>query len=83
MVIATYTFTFLSSRLAEGACGLRTTLTAIAAATAKATEVKKPKTFWIRTRLECMAGGCLVAVWLLEMLFYGIALRVVSQLELT
>ena len=30
------------------------TLTAIAAATAKATEVKKPKTFWMRTRLECM-----------------------------
>lgn len=49
-----YTFTFLSSRLADGACGLRTTLIAMAAATAKATEVKKPKTFWTRTRLECI-----------------------------
>ena len=26
----------------------------MAAATAKATDVKKPKTFWTRTRLECM-----------------------------
>lgn len=60
----TYTLTFLSSRLAEGDCGLSTTLIAMAAATAKATDVKKPKTFWIRTRLECILGGCSAADWL-------------------
>jgi hypothetical protein len=29
----------------------------MAAATAKATEVKKPKTFWMRTREECMSSS--------------------------
>jgi hypothetical protein len=38
------TCTFLSSRLALGAWGMSRTLKAMAAATANAAEVKKPKT---------------------------------------
>ena len=63
VVVVAYTCTFLNSSFAEGVWGLRTTLTAIAAATAKATEVKKPKTFWTRTRVECMLGVDSSAVW--------------------
>lgn len=56
----TYTRTFFSSRLADGFCGLSRTLTAMAAATAKATDVKKPKTFCTRTKVECMMDAVLV-----------------------
>lgn len=56
----TYTRTFFSSRLADGFCGLSRTLTAMAAATAKATDVKKPKTFCTRTRVECMMDAVLL-----------------------
>lgn len=56
----TYTRTFFSSRLADGFCGLNRTLTAMAAATAKATDVKKPKTFCTRTRVECMMDAVLL-----------------------
>ena len=52
----TYTFTFFNSKLAVGVCGLSNTLTAMTAATVKATEVKKPKTFWMRTREECIVA---------------------------
>lgn len=56
----TYTRTFFSSRLADGFCGLSRTLTAMAAATAKATDVKKPKTFCTRTKVECMMDAVLL-----------------------
>jgi hypothetical protein len=37
---------------------MSTTLTAIAAATANAADVKKPKTFCTRTKVECMLIVC-------------------------
>ena len=40
--------------LAEGFCGVMKLLSAITVATVKATVVKKPKTFWRRTSVECM-----------------------------
>ena len=40
--------------LAEGDCGKNSTDAAIRPATVKATVVKKPKTFWMRTREECI-----------------------------
>lgn len=40
--------------LALGFCGVMKLLSAITAATLKATVVKKPKTFCSRTRVECM-----------------------------
>ena len=40
--------------LATGACGEMTTESAMTAATAKATLVKNPKTFWALTSVECM-----------------------------
>ena len=43
--INTNTCTFCSSNFADGVCGLKTTLKAMAAATAKTTEVKYPNTF--------------------------------------
>jgi hypothetical protein len=52
----TYTWTFCSFTLADGACGVTTTERAMIAATKKATVVKKPKTFCTRTRAECMAA---------------------------
>jgi len=53
----TYTWTFRNCNEALGDWALKTTLTAMTAATAKATEVKKPKTFWIRVRLLCIFNG--------------------------
>lgn len=41
-------------RLAFGVRGVIISVNAIKAATAKATVVKKPKTFWARTTVECM-----------------------------
>jgi len=40
--------------LAEGFCGVIKLLSAITVATVKATVVKKPKTFWRRTSVECI-----------------------------
>ena len=52
-----YTWTLLSSNVAEGVCGLSTTLQPMATAKAKTTDVKKPKTFCSRTSVECIAVG--------------------------
>ena len=43
--------------LADGVCGETITESATRAAMAKATVVKKPKTFWSLTRLECIVFG--------------------------
>lgn len=52
----TYTCTFRSSSDAEGDCGHTSTLSAMATPTANTTDVKKPKTFWMRMRLECISA---------------------------
>lgn len=51
----------LTSTLALGVRGAVKSQTAIRAATANKTVVKKPKTFCERTRVECM-----VALWILS-----------------
>jgi hypothetical protein len=50
----TYTSTLLIETLAFGVRGDMTSVKAIKAATANATVVKKPKTFWARTTVECI-----------------------------
>lgn len=42
---------------ALGVRGARKSVHAINAPTAKQTEVKKPKTFWARVRVECILRG--------------------------
>lgn len=50
-----YSLNFVRSRLADaGEGGKRVEDMATRAATTKATEVKKPKTFWTRTSEECI-----------------------------
>lgn len=52
----TYTCTFRKATLAVGVWGWMKVDSAMTAATEKATVVKKPKTFCIRTRVECIVG---------------------------
>ena len=49
-----YTSTLRSRMLAEGCCGVESTEIAVKMAVQKATVVKKPKTFWPRTKEECI-----------------------------
>lgn len=54
-----YTWTFRNSMLAVGVCGEMITESAMRVPMQKATVVKKPKTFWARTREECILVGWL------------------------
>jgi hypothetical protein len=63
LIQITYTWTFRSFRLAVGACGIMSTEMAMRAATADATVVKYPKTFWPLTRRECIARFIGVGCW--------------------
>ena len=51
---STYTCTSLTVTFALGVRGARISEQAMRAATAKVTVVKKPKTFWARTIVECI-----------------------------
>lgn len=53
----TYTWTSLMLTLALGIRGDIRSDAAIRAATAKQTVVKKPKTFWARTMVECIVAA--------------------------
>jgi hypothetical protein len=53
---ATYTWTSFTATFALGVRGAIRSEAAIRAATTKATVVKNPKTFWMRTMLECIVA---------------------------
>ena len=57
-VLSAYTVTSFTCMLDFGVRGAARSEVAIKAATTNATVVKKPKTFWRRTRVECMVAGC-------------------------
>jgi len=55
-MIEAYTSTLLTNTSALGVRGEIRSEAAIKAATANATVVKNPKTFWARTTVECMTA---------------------------
>lgn len=65
---APYTCTSFTITFELGVRGASISENAIRAATAKATVVKKPKTFWARTTVECMAGYLVAEAYLFRFL---------------
>jgi hypothetical protein len=58
--VRVYTWTLSTVTTALGVLAAIRSNAAISAATANATVVKKPKTFWVRTRAECIVSRTLV-----------------------